>query len=172
MAIAIRRLEEHDEVENFDCGDDALNNYLKRHAWTNQQKILVGVSYVALDEEAPRTVLGYFTLAMASVPRNAFPNKCIRGLPPYDVPLILLARLAVDRRFAGRGLGHALISEALRISLRVASEVGCRCIVTDAYRDRIGWYARYGFVPIEGSAATGPQRMFLDMRTVRAAVQR
>ena len=46
---------------------------------------------------------------------------------PYDLPLILLARLAVDRRFAGRGLGHALISEALRISLRVADEVGCRC---------------------------------------------
>jgi hypothetical protein len=65
MAIVIRRLEEHDEVENFDCGDDALNNYLKRHAWTNQQKSSIGVSYVALDEDAPRTVLGHFTLAMA-----------------------------------------------------------------------------------------------------------
>src|SRR5713101_3693042 len=116
MAIVIRRLEEHDEVENFDCGDDALNNYLKRHAWTNQQKSSIGVSYVALDEDAPRTVLGYFTLAMASVPRDTFPKKYVRGLPPYDLPLILLARLAVDRRFAGRGLGHALISEALRIS--------------------------------------------------------
>jgi GNAT superfamily N-acetyltransferase len=171
MAIVIRRLEEHDEVENFDCGDDALNNYLKRHAWTNQQKSSIGVSYVALDEDAPRTVLGYFTLAMASVPRDSFPKKYVRGLPPYDLPLILLARLAVDRRFAGRGLGRALISEALRISLRVADEVGCRCIITDAYRDRVSWYARYGFVPIEGAAA-GPQRMFLDLRTVRAALQR
>ena len=59
MAIVIRRLEEHDEVENFDCGDDALNNYLRRHAWTNQQKSSIGVSYVALDEDARRTVLGY-----------------------------------------------------------------------------------------------------------------
>ena len=172
MAIVIRRLEEHDEVENFDCGDDALNNYLKRHAWNNQEKSSIGVSYVAVDEGAPQIVLGYFTLAMASVPREAFPKKYVRGLPCYDLPLILLARLAVDRRFAGRGLGHALISEALRISLRVADEVGCRCIITDAYRDRVGWYARYGFVPIEGSAESGPQRMFLDMRTVRAALQR
>src|SRR5713226_6032913 len=147
MAIVIRRLEEHDEVENFDCGDDALNNYLKRHAWTNQQKSSIGVSYVALDEDAPRTVLGYFTLAMASVPRDMFPKKYVRGLPPYDLPLILLARIAVDRRFAGRGLGHALISEALRISLRVADEVGCRSIITDAYRDRVSWYARYGLCP-------------------------
>jgi GNAT superfamily N-acetyltransferase len=172
MALVIRRLEEHDEVENFDCGDEALNNYLKRHAWANQEKSSIGVSYAALDEDAPRTVLGYFTLAMASVRRDAFPKKYVRGLPPYDLPFILLARLAVDRRFAGRGLGHALISEALRISLRVADEVGCRCIITDAYWDRVSWYARYGFAPIEGASESGPQRMFLDMRTVRAALQR
>src|SRR5216684_3566315 len=169
MAIVIRRLEENDEVESFDCGDDALNNYLKRHAWTNQEKGSIGVSYVAADEGAPRTVLGYFTLAMASVPRDAFPKKYVRGLPPYDLPLILLARLAVDSRFAGRGLGHALISDALRITLRVADEVGCRCIITDAYSDRVSWYARYGFVPIAGAADGGPQRLFLDIRTLRAA---
>jgi len=171
VAIVIRRLEEQDEVDGFDCGDEPLNNYLRRHAWSNQEKSSIGVSYVAADEDAPRSVLGYFTLAMASVPREAFPKKYIRGLPPYRLPLILLARLAVDRRFAGRGLGHALISEAFRISLRVAGEVGCRCIVTDTYRDRIGWYARYGFVPIEGAVKGGPQRMFLDLRTVRAALR-
>jgi predicted N-acetyltransferase YhbS len=64
------------------------------------------------------------------------------------MPFTLLARLAVDRRSAGPGLGDALISEALRISLRVADEVGCRCVITDAYRDRISWYSRYGLVPI------------------------
>jgi GNAT superfamily N-acetyltransferase len=132
MVIFIRRLEEHDEVAGFNCGDDPLNHYLQRHAWTNQQKMSIGVSYVAVDDVAPHAVLGYFTLAMASVPRDAFPKKYVRGLPPYDLPLILLARLAVDQRFAGRGIGHALISEAFRISLRVADEVGCRAIVTDA----------------------------------------
>ena len=172
MPIVIRQLGEQDELADFDCGDEPLNNYLKRHAWTNQKKSSIGVTYVAVDNAAPRAALGYFTLAMASVPRDAFPRKHIRGLPPYDLPLILLARLAVDRRFAGRGLGHALISEAFRISLRVANEVGCRCIMTDAYRDRIGWYARYGFVPIEGASESGPQRMFLDLRTVRAALER
>jgi GNAT superfamily N-acetyltransferase len=172
MAIVIRRLEERDQVENFDCGDEPLNNYLKRHAWINQEKSSIGVSYAAVDENVPQAVLGYFTLAMASVPREAFPKKHVRGLPSYDLPLILLARLAVDLRFAGRGLGHALISEAFRISLRVADEVGCRCIITDAYPDRVGWYARYGFVPIDGGTKGRPQRMFLDMRTVRAALRR
>lgn len=171
MPVLIRRLEEFDQVEAFDCGDDPLNNYLKRHAWANQQKSSLGVTYVAIDEGAPRTVLGYFTLATASVPRDAFPRKYVRGLPPYDLPLILLARLAVDRRFSGKGLGHALISEAFKIALRVADDVGCRCIITDAYRQRTDWYARYGFVPLEGAAETGPQRMFLDIRTLRLALK-
>ncbi len=170
MAIVIRRLEEPDEVANFDCGDEPVNNYLRRHAWNNQAKSSIGVTYVSIDEGAPRAVLGYFTLSMASVPREAFPKKYTRGLPPYDLPLMLLARLAVDRRFARRGLGHALISQALRISLLVADEVGCRCIVTDAYPERVGWYEKYGFVPIHGGSEGRPQRMFLDVRTIRAAL--
>jgi GNAT superfamily N-acetyltransferase len=170
VAVTIRRLEESDEVEGFDCGDEPLNNYLKRHAWTNQEKVSIGVTYVAVDESAPRTVLGYFTLATSSVPRDRFPSKYVRGLPPYDLPLIFLARLAVDKRFSGRGLGHAMIAEALKITLRVADEVGCRCIITDAYPDKVGWYARYGFVPIEGAAASSPQKMFLDVRTIRRAL--
>ena len=171
MAVLIRRLEEQDEVESFDCGDEALNNYLRQHAWTNQQKSSIGVTYVATDDAAPRSVIGYFTLATASAPRSAFPNKYVRGLPPYDLPLILLARLAVDRRFAEKGLGHALISEAFKIALRVADDVGCRCIVTDAYGNRVDWYGRYGFVALEGSAENGPQRMFLDIRTIRMALK-
>jgi GNAT superfamily N-acetyltransferase len=171
VAVLIRRLEEHDEVEPFDCGDEPLNNYLNRHAWVNQQKSSIGVTYVAIDEGAPLSVIGYFTLATASVQRDAFPRKYVRGLPPYDWPLILLARLAVDRRFSGKGLGHALISEAFKIALRVADDVGCRCIITDAYRDRVDWYARYGFVAMEGAAESSPQRMLLDIRTIRMALK-
>jgi GNAT superfamily N-acetyltransferase len=171
LAVTIRQLEESDNVESFDCGDEPLNHYLKRHAWINQRKTSIGVTYVALEESASRMVLGYFTLATSGIPRDRLPKKYIRGLPPYDLPLVLLARLAVDRRFAGQGLGHALISEAFRITLRVANEVGCRNIITDAYPDRTGWYAKYGFVPIAGAVKDDLQRMFLDIRTIRAALQ-
>jgi len=171
VAVLIRRLEEQDEVEPFDCGDEPLNNYLKRHAWTNHQKSSIGVTYVAIDEGAPLSVIGYFTLATASVPGDAFPRKYVRGLPQYELPLILLARLAVDRRFSGKGLGHALISEVFKVALRVADDVGCRCLITDAYPDRVSWYARYGFAAVEGAAEGGPQRMFLDIRTIRMALK-
>jgi len=171
LAVTIRRLEEFDNLQSFDCGDDALNNYLTRHAWNNQQKSSIGVTYVAIDESAPRMVLGYFTLAMSSVPRNRLPEKYVRGLTPYDLPLLLLGRLAVDRRFTGKGPGQALIAEAFKITLRVADEVGCRCLVTDAYRERVGWYEQYGFIPIFLAAETGPQKMFLDVRTIRMALK-
>lgn len=171
MAVLIRRLEERDEVELFNCGDEPLDNYLKRHAWANQLKSSIAVTYVAIDEGAPFSVIGYFTLATASVPRGAFPKKYVRGLPPYELPLILLARLAVDRRFSGKGLGRALISEVFKIAVRVADDVGCRCIIADAYLDRVDWYVHYGFVALEGAAESGPQRMFLDIRTIRMALK-
>ncbi len=168
MATIIRRLAESDSVDSFDCGDGALNNYLIKHAWNNQQKSSIGITYVAEEEIAPRVVIGYFTLATSSVPRDALPQKYVRGLPAYDLPMILLARLAVDRRFGGRGLGQALLSEALKISLNVSQQVGCRYIVVDAYPTAVGWYRRYGFFSIE-NAKGGSQRMFLDIRTVRTA---
>jgi GNAT superfamily N-acetyltransferase len=172
LGVIIRRLDDLDDTAQFDCGDEPLNNYLHRHAWNNQQKSSIGVTYVAVDEVAPRAVLGYFTLAASSISRNILPKKLVRGLPPYDLPLILLARLAVDNRFAGKGLGSALLSEAFRIALHVSDEIGCRCIVTDAYRNKVVWYAKYGFIPIEGAQEDGPQKMFLDIRTIRAAALR
>lgn len=167
--VTIRRLTEQDSTEQFDCGDVALNNYLQRHAWNNQSKSSIGVTYVAVEETVPGAVLGYFTLATASVPAATLPRKQVRGLPSYDVPLILLARLAVDRHFSGHGLGGVLLGEALRVCSRIAGQVGCRGVVTDAYAERVSWYAKYGFIALEGSKPGGPQRMFLDIRTINAA---
>jgi hypothetical protein len=176
LAVTIRRLEEFDDVENFDCGDEPLNNYLKRHAWTNQQKSSIGVTYVALDESAPRLVLGYFTLATSSVPRDLLPKKYVRGAtsirPAVDLAGAIGSRQVVS---AAGGLGHAFIAEAFKITLRVADEVGCRCIITDAYRDRVGWYAKYGFIPIEGAGTDGPRRCFwtcdYPAPTLRGAIE-
>lgn len=168
MAISIRRLQETDVVAAFDCGDESLNSYLKKYAWNNQQKSSIGVTYIAADEAAPNLVIGYFTLAMASAPRNSLPKKYVRGLPPYDVPMILLARLAVDRRFEGRGLGRALLGEALKISSSLSKQVGCRCVVVDAYESAISFYQHFGFIRIEADKGTSV-RMYLDIRTIRSA---
>jgi GNAT superfamily N-acetyltransferase len=170
LAVKIRLLAEFDVIEDFDCGDGPLNNYLRRHAWVNQQKCSIGVTYVALDDYAPRAVLGFFTLAASSIQRDRLPKKHIHGLPAYDLPLILLARLAVDKRFAGKGLGRALLAEAFRIALKVADAIGCRYLVTDAYRGKIAWYARHGFICIDNEPEGPTQKMFIDIRTIRSAL--
>jgi GNAT superfamily N-acetyltransferase len=170
LATIIRLLEENDSTESFDCGDGGLNNYLKAHAWNNQKKSSIGVTYVAVEEVASRVIIGYFTLATSSIPRDKLPKKSVRGLPAYDLPVILLARLAVDRRFHRHGLGQALLSEALKISLDVSEQVGCRCVIVDAYRTASEWYQRYGFAPIEGGKGI-TVRMYLDIRTVKMARQ-
>lgn len=168
----VRRLEEPDVVENFDCQDPSLNNYLKKHAWKNQQKSSTGVTYIVVEEAAAQTVLGYFTLATSSIPRDSFPKKHVRGLPAYDLPLILLARLAVDHHFEGKGLGTLLLKEAFKISLNIAERVGCRGIITEAYPHKLGWYAKYGFVLLEESTENETtRRMFLDIRILRLAAK-
>jgi GNAT superfamily N-acetyltransferase len=171
VAITIRRLEQGDIVDQFDCGEEALNSYLKKHAWNNQDKSFLGVTYVAIEEAAPGVVLGYFTLANSSIKRDQLPKKHVRGLPPYDVPLMLLARLAVHRGVARKGIGAQLVKEAFRITLAVAEQSGCRCLITEAYTDRIDWYAKFGFIALEGGASTHTQKMFLDVRTLRDAAR-
>jgi GNAT superfamily N-acetyltransferase len=168
VATAIRRLEESDAVANFDCGDEALNNYLKRHAWNNQAKSSIGVTYVGAESSAPSVVIGYFTLATSKALRDSFPKKYTRGLPAYDVPVILLARLAVDRLFGGHGLGRELLSAALRVSWSVSKEVGCRCVIVDAYPTAMAWYRQYGFTALEENKS-GAVRMYLDIRTIETA---
>ena len=133
---------------------------------------LVGVTYDAVDESAPTMVLGYFTLATSAVPRDSFPRNMCEDYRRMTRPLILLARLAVDYRFGGKGLGPQLLREAFRITIAVSEQVGCRSMVTEAYRDKMSWYAKYGFLPLEGGAENQPtQRMFLDIRTLKATLK-
>ena len=167
MAVTIRRLEESDELENFDCGDEPLNNYLKRHAWTNQEKISIGVTYVAIDDSAPYTVLGYFTLATSSVPRDRLPKKYVRGLPPYDLPLILLARLAVALSEQGNRLGQGLLHDALARAAAAADIIGARAVLVQAIDEGAAFYTRFGFEP----SPVNPHHLMLIMKSIRVALR-
>ena len=121
-----------------------------------------------MDEAAPRTVLGYFTLAMASVTRDALPRRAVRGLPYYGLPMLLLARLAVEHRSRSRGLWEALLAKALRVTVTISGEAGCRCVIVDAYPRAVRWYARFGFQGLEGGEGNSV-RMYLDIRAAKAA---
>ena len=172
MAITVRKLDIADAemVQSFDCGEPNLNEYIKRYAVKNQGPHMFGVTYVVLSSEVANRILGYCTLANTSICRDQMPDEILKGLPKYaDLPAILIGRFAVDKAFAGRGVGHILMSYALNICLEVSKLSAARYVLTLAYEGAVIWYARYGFQEIPGGVDLGRRKMFLDLAVVRRA---
>ncbi len=131
-------------VEGFDCGKPALNEWLIRHALTNQAS---GTSrtWVVVEAGSP-DVVAFYASATASVLRSSAPKKMQRN-QPEEMPAILLARMAVDARHAGRGLGGALLKHFILKAIEVAQSVGVRILLIHAKDDEAkSFYMHYGFV--------------------------
>ena len=166
MPLLIRRLVKADRRDHFDCGDSRLNDYLRFHALQNQERHQVGTTYVAVELTAPLIVVGYYTLSVSEVPTDHLP----RHLGPYPrLPVILLARLAVDNRAARRGIGEQLLVNALERSVSLSRQVGCRGVLVEAYPSAVEFYRKYGFIEIGTADTVNTRRMFIDLRTVARA---
>lgn len=122
----IRLTQEH-ELERFDCGDDAMSEWLRKFAFTSDRAGMCSV-YVSCPVEESR-VAGYYGLATAGVSPASAPERITKGVGRYDIPVILLARLAVDREFQGMRLGQALLRDALKRVLNVSDQVGVRAVL-------------------------------------------
>jgi GNAT superfamily N-acetyltransferase len=157
----------HDR-DTFDCGDDVLNDFLRRYARKSHE--LGGAkTFLAIDDADNTTILGFYSLSPASVAYARTPEIVRRGLARHDVPGFRLARLAVDRRVQGQGLGGQLLLTAGRRCLRAAAEVGGIALVIDAKNDRVAaWYASYGAVPL----LDAPLTLLLPLATIEAALKR
>ena len=157
----------HDR-DTFDCGDDVLNDFLRRYARKSHE--LGGAkTFLAIDDADNTTILGFYSLSPASVAYARTPEIVRRGLARHDVPGFRLARLAVDRRVHGQGLGGQLLLTAGRRCLRAAAEVGGIALVIDAKNDRVAaWYASYGAVPL----LDAPLTLLLPLTTIEAALKR
>jgi GNAT superfamily N-acetyltransferase len=137
-------LEKGHDVSSFDCGVESLNDYLRKYAYGNHQNRSAR-TYVAT---RGRRVVGYYTLAAGSVSRELAPRRVAQGLGQYPVPIILLARLGVDAREQGKGLGKALLKDAILRALQAAEIIGSRAILTHAKDDKaIAFYSKFGFEP-------------------------
>jgi GNAT superfamily N-acetyltransferase len=126
----------------FDCGIDSLNDWLICLALKNQ---FGGASrtYVVCDEDQ---VAGYYAIAAGSVARSAAPGQIRRNMPD-PVPVLILGRLAVDRRYQGSGMGRGLLKDALVRSLNVSEQVGARALIVHALNEEAeAFYLKHGFV--------------------------
>ncbi len=156
----------HDR-EAFDCGEKALNDFLRRYARKSHE--LGGAkTFLAIDNAETEAILGYYSVAPASIEYTRTPETVRRGLARYDVPGFRLARLAVDRRFQGQGLGGQLLLAAGRRCLLASAEVGGVVLLIDAKNERVaGWYASYGAV----SLLDAPLSLLLPLATIEIALK-
>lgn len=164
--MKVRPLADDDDRSDFDCGDAALNNYIKTVASQDQRRFC-SVTRVAVSDENSKRVVGYCTLANTTVPLSSISQP--RRVPRYqDVPAALLARLAVDKRNQNQGIGDLLIGDAILCVLTMARHFsGCRFLVVDAYPTAVPWYKRYGFSEVTGALPGTNIKMNLDLLQVK-----
>lgn len=167
--IEIRALRESDDRSQFHSGDSDLDRFFHKFAGQNQFRHYVGVTYVAVED---RRILGFATLAPGHVEIEGLPAPVRKKLPRYPLPVLRLARLAVDESARAQGLGTQLLGFVLKLAVRMANDYGCLGVVVDARPGAVDFYARYGFIPvdaIEGQSDARPQPtpMFLAMRAIK-----
>lgn len=157
-----RPLTSKDPVADFDCEVEVLNRYLHKYAFQSQQGAGAR-TYVTFSNDG--LIAGYFTLAYGSVEHEKAPERMTRGLARHPIPVMLLGRLAVDKRFKGRGLGKELLRDALLRTVNAAEIAGLRAVVVDAKDEAAkAFYQRFGFEPFKDE----PMRLALILKDVRA----
>lgn len=154
----IEKLKREHLLDGFDCGKEDLNRFLKRQAWNNQQAHSAQ-TYVLAREEL--TVYGYYSLAAGSVTHDEATERVKKGLARHPIPVILLARLAVDVSLQGKGVGPALLKDALLRVASAADTVGARALLVHAKDDNAkGFYQHFDFEP----SPSDPYHLLLLMK--------
>ena len=158
------RLNVDHEVAAFENGRHAsLDHWIAERAIASE-----GASartYVVCDADRPRQVVGYYTITTAMEERAALPTAKLRKGMPDKVPLLLIARLAVDTAFQGIGLGGDLLADALRRCAAASEIAGVRAVIVHAIDDyAMGFYERHGFI----ASPLGERVLLMPIEAVRA----
>lgn len=155
-------LADHHEIENFSSGQVSLDEWLRRRARANQTS---GASrtYVVC---AVKQVIAYYALSSGAITVESAPGRFRRNMP-NPIPVVVLARLAVDRHWQGQGLGRALFRDAARRVEQAADAIGIRGIVVHAISEEAkSFYLSLGFDPSPGD----PMTLLVTLADVRAAL--
>lgn len=158
-------LERKHDPSGFDCGHEALNEWLRDHALASHQGEF-NKSYV-IHERGNDSITGYYTLAAGAVRPEDVPERVGKGGGKHDVPVVVLARLGVDRRIQGNGFGAGLVRDALFRVARAADIIGVRAVLVHMKSpDLRPFYERFDFMP----SPIRDDQMFLLMKNLRKSI--
>lgn len=150
-------------TEGFESGAAALDLWFKRHALASQRADTARTFVVCQG----KTVVGFYSLAVGAVDHAGVPGRIAQGVGRHPIPVMLLARLAVDRRHAGQGIGKGLLKDAIRRTTQAAELAGIRAILVHAKDDGARqFYEKHGFEP----SPLDPLQLLLLMKDARKAM--
>ena len=154
-------------LDDFRCGEPALDEWLKRHARSAHASDSARVFVATVDDR--ETVVGYYALAAARVAPDEATARQLKGQPrARPLPAILLARLAVDERHQRAGLGRSLLQDVLLRCVEAAEAIGARLLLVHAKHEAAKqWYTQFDFE----ESPTDPLHLLLLMKDVRAFLQ-
>lgn len=157
----VRKLAALDQVDAFDCGQAALNRFLQRYALVNRKANSAQTCVCCQGD----VVVGFYSLAVGSVDPEAAPSRVMKGLARHPVPVMILGRLAVDKEHQCKGLGQALLKDALLRTAQAADIAGMRCLLVHAKDDAARqWYESWEFEP----SPTDPYHLFLMLEDLKS----
>ncbi len=146
--MQVERLSDSHDVSRFSCGNKALDEWLRVHALENQRRNL-SRTFVLVDDS--EVVVGYYALSMGGVAKDELPRRLGRGLPGYQIGMVLLARLAIGAGHQGEGLGRDLLIDAVLHAAVAGQHAAARFIAVDPIDESARrFYGRFGFTDIEG----------------------
>lgn len=162
VSLPVLLTQEH-EIVGFDCGKAALNDFLIKYALQNQ----VGGGARTYVLTRGKRVIGYYSLAPASVMPADAPARVMKGPGRYPVPVILMARFALDLKEQGKGYGKTLFRDALRRALAGAEAIGGRAFLVHAKDEEArDFYTRFGME----ASPTNPLHLFLLFKDIRKSL--
>ena len=169
----VRRLEPGDDRSEFRSGNIELDRFFQRYAGQNQFRHHIGTTYVAVQGDR---ITGLATVSSGEMVAERLSKKLRQRLPAYPLPILRLARLAVDERYQGHGIGRLLLRVVLELALEMRDRVGCIGVVVDAKPIAVTFYSSLGFQPIDlisGGLGDRPEpvAMFLPIGQIAAAVE-
>ncbi|MDO8212439.1 hypothetical protein [Conexibacter sp. CPCC 206217] len=163
MSYRLAPLAPEHELDDFRCGEPALDEWLRKHARNAAGQ---GTRTYELLNERTNGTAGYFAIAPHLLGREQAPRRIGRGAPAR-IPAILLAKLALDARLHGEGLGAELLVHALRVIVGAARTAGGRIVVVDAIdEDAAAFYAAHDFTPTPND----PLRLVMKLSTAASAL--
>jgi GNAT superfamily N-acetyltransferase len=159
VSAFIEKLSLGHKVESFDSGEEALNNFLKKFAYSSQQsnssKTYVGIK----DNE----IVGFYTIVAGAVVYDDAPERIKKGLARHPIPIAILARIAVAKEHQGRGVGAGLIKDAMTRVASIAETIGIRAFVAHAKDEKArSFYEHFGFA----SSPTNQLHLFILIKDI------